>query len=146
MISMCSILPKRRLFLGGKQKFAIRRTVHHTHYNEVIMSMMVSQITSQTIVCSAHIKRKHQSSAALASVWGILWWLVNSLHKGPVTQKMVPFDDVIMNTTACTVIMHSGYSSGDLRVACHSSVHKENVLILLEYSGLLWLVGPYIWM
>ena len=27
---------------------------------------------------------------------GIHWWPVNSHHKGPVTQKMFPFDDVIM--------------------------------------------------
>ena len=25
-----------------------------------------------------------------------LWWPVNSLHKGPLTRKMFPFDDVIM--------------------------------------------------
>ena len=25
-----------------------------------------------------------------------LFWPVNSLHKGPVTRKMFPFDDVIM--------------------------------------------------
>ena len=27
---------------------------------------------------------------------GIHWWRVNSPHKGPVTRKMFPFDDVIM--------------------------------------------------
>ena len=26
-------------------------------------------------------------------------WLVNSLHKGPVTRKIFPFDDIIMTTT-----------------------------------------------
>ena len=41
-------------------------------------------------------QRKHQSSASLAFVWGIHRWPVNSSHKGPVTRKMVPFDDVIM--------------------------------------------------
>ena len=39
---------------------------------------------------------KHQSSASLAFVWGIHRSPVNSSHKGPVTQKMFPFDDVIM--------------------------------------------------
>ena len=41
-------------------------------------------------------KRKHQSSASLAFVRGIHRGPVNSPHKGPVTRKTVPFDDVIM--------------------------------------------------
>ena len=41
-------------------------------------------------------QRKHQSSASLAFVWGIHRGLENSPHKGPVTRKMFPFDDVIM--------------------------------------------------
>ena len=40
--------------------------------------------------------RKHQSSASLAFVRGIHRWPMNSPHKWPVTQKMLPFDDVIM--------------------------------------------------
>ena len=70
------------------------------HYNDVIMNAMVSQITSLTIVYStAYLgadQRKHQSSASLAFVRGIHRRLVNSPHKGPVTRKMFPFDDVIM--------------------------------------------------
>ena len=64
------------------------------------MSAIVSQITSLTIVYSTVYSgadpRKHKSSASLAFVWGIYRWPVNSPHKGPVTQKMLPFDDVIM--------------------------------------------------
>ena len=41
-------------------------------------------------------QRKHQSSASLAFVRGIHRRPVNSPHKGPVTRKMFPFDDVIM--------------------------------------------------
>ena len=41
-------------------------------------------------------QRKCQSSASLAFVRGIHRGPVNSPHKGPVTQKMFPFDDVIM--------------------------------------------------
>ena len=41
-------------------------------------------------------QRKHQSSASLAFVQGIHRGPVNSPHKWPVTQKMLPFDDVIM--------------------------------------------------
>ena len=39
---------------------------------------------------------KHQTSASLAFVRGIHRGPVNSPHKGPVTRKMFPFDDVIM--------------------------------------------------
>ena len=64
------------------------------------MSAMASQITSLTIVYSSVYsgadQRKDQSSASLAFVRGIHRQPVNSLHKGPVTQKMFPFDDVIM--------------------------------------------------
>ena len=64
------------------------------------MTTMASQITSLTIVYSIVYtdadKKKHQSSALLAIVWGIHRWPVNSPHKGPVTRKMFPFDDVIM--------------------------------------------------
>ena len=70
------------------------------HYNDVIMSAMASQITSFMIVYSTIYSgtdhRKHQSSVSLAFVRGIHLWPVNSPHKGPVTQKMFPFDDVIM--------------------------------------------------
>ena len=70
------------------------------HYNDVVMSAMASQITSLTIVYSTVYsgtdERKHQSSASLAFVRGIHRWPVNSPHKGPVTRKMFPFDDVIM--------------------------------------------------
>ena len=47
-------------------------------------------------VCWGVDQRKHQSPASLDFVSAIHWWLVNSPHKGPVTRKMFPFDDVIM--------------------------------------------------
>ena len=72
----------------------------YLHYNDVIMSAMASQITGLTIVYptvySGADQRKHQSSASVSFVWGIHRWPVNSPHKGPVTRKMFPFDDVIM--------------------------------------------------
>ena len=75
------------------------------HYSDVIMSAMVYHITSLTIVYSTIYsgadKRKHQSSASLPFVGGISRWPVDSPHKGPVTQKMFPFDDVIM--AACLI-------------------------------------------
>ena len=64
------------------------------------MSAMTSQITDLTIVYPAVYsgadQRKHQSSASLAFLQGIHRSPVNSQHKGPVTRKMFPFDDVIM--------------------------------------------------
>ena len=97
----------------------------HLQDSDVIMGTMASQITSLTIDYSTFysgtdhrsilhddvIKRKHFSrywpfvlgihqspvnSASLAFVWGIHRWLVNSQHKWPVTRKMCPFDDVVM--------------------------------------------------
>ena len=65
------------------------------------MSTMVSQITTLTIVYSTIYsgtdQRKQQAFTSLAFVRGIHWWQVNFLHKEPVTGKIFPFDDVIMN-------------------------------------------------
>ena len=70
-------------------------------YSDVIMGAMASQITSLTIVYSIVYSdanlRKHQSSASLAFMWGIHRWPANSPHKWPVTRKMFPFHDVIMD-------------------------------------------------
>ena len=63
--------------------------------------------------------KKHHSSASLASVWGIHRGPVNSPHKWPVTRKMFPFDDVIME-------VHSTYSErlqyGQLEICCLDKV------------------------
>ena len=65
------------------------------------MGEMASQITSLMIVYwtvySDADQRKHQSSASLAFVRGIHQGPVNSPHKWPITRKMFPFNDVIMN-------------------------------------------------
>ena len=72
------------------------------HYCDVIMGVMVPQIISLTIVYptvySGADQRKHQSSASLAIVRGIHQSPVNSPHKGPVTRRMFPFDDITMNS------------------------------------------------
>ena len=70
------------------------------HYGDVIMGEIASKVTSLKIVYSAVYSeadhRKQQSSAPLAFVRGIHRGPVNSPHKWPVTRKMMPFDDVIM--------------------------------------------------
>ena len=70
------------------------------NYSDVIMGAIASQIISLAIVYSTVYtetdQRKQQSSASLANVQGIHRGPVNSTHEGPVTRKMFPFDDVIM--------------------------------------------------
>ena len=76
----------------------------------VIMNLVTSQITSISIVCasiySGTDQRKHQSSALLDFVRRIYRWSVNSPHKGPVTRKMFPFDDVIMTFVDCSWVIY----------------------------------------
>ena len=71
------------------------------YYNDVIVGAIVSQITSLAIVYSIVYsdpdQTKHQSSSSLAFVRRIHRGPVNSAHKWPVTRKIFPFDDVIMN-------------------------------------------------
>ena len=85
----------------------IVKEIRWYHYNDVIMGMMVSQITSLMIVYSTVYsgadQRKHQSSASLAFLWGIQRWPVNSPHKWPVAWKKFPFDDSIISIS----IQHS---------------------------------------
>ena len=73
-------------------KFRNTRRSNVSHYNKVILGAMASHITGNSIICSTVCsgadQRKYQSFASMA--------FVNSPHKGPVTQKIIPFDDVIM--------------------------------------------------
>ena len=79
-----------------------------THYSGVIMGAMASPITGVSIVyttvCSGADQRKHQCFASLAFAMGIHRWPVNSPHKGPVTQKMFPFYDVVMARVSAFVM------------------------------------------
>ena len=90
-----------------------------TDYTDVIMGTMASQITSLTIVSSTVYSGtdqiKYYSSASLAFVREIHRWPVNSPHKGPVTRKMFPFDDVIMKIRQRTNRVHNSW--GILRIS-----------------------------
>ena len=60
---------------------------------------MTSQVTSESVVYSTVYiadQRKHISPESLVFVRGIHWSPMNSPDKGPVTRKMFPFDDVII--------------------------------------------------
>ena len=99
------------------------------------MSAMASQINSLTIVYSIVYsgadQRKHQSTASLAFVWGIHRWPVNSPHKGPVTRKMFPFDDVIMTNFLWLFFAPTG---SDVMI-----MNSKNTRYLCTPCGLLWL-------
>ena len=77
------------------------------------MGGIASQITSLMIVYSTVYsdadQRKDKSSTSLTFVWGIHRGRVNSPHKWPVKQKMLSFDDVIMDQIAHENIMYIGW-------------------------------------
>ena len=102
---MFVVLLGERFELNICDRILVDRTINHCC--GVIMGAMVSQITSLTIVYSTvhsgAYERKHQNTASLAFVRGIHRWPVNSSHKWPVTQKIFPFDDVIMCCTYALV-------------------------------------------
>ena len=111
------------------------------HNDDVIMSVIASQITSLAIVYSTVYsdadQRKHQNSASLAFVRGIHRSPVNSPHKWPVTRKMFPFDDVIMpfcsavqNAESCVARIPAEC----LQTAISNRIHNIGVCTL-EYSG-----------
>ena len=118
-------------------------TLNRDHYGDVIMGAIASQITSLTIVYSTVYsdadQRKHQCSASLAFVRGIHRGPVNSPHKWPVTRKMYPFDDVIMDAWSLEVqrdfnrrhfnCFSHGYSSlSKPRLGIHCYTQVRNVL------------------
>ena len=79
-------------------EFSLNNLLHtlHWRHNEVA-SRITSLVTVYSIAYSGADQWKHQNSASLAFVRRIHRRPVNSPHKGPVTRKMLPFDDVIMS-------------------------------------------------
>ena len=67
--------------------------VHPSHYNDVIISAMASQITrnstAYSTVCSGWHERKHRNSRYWPFVRGIDRWPVDSLHKTLVTRRVI---------------------------------------------------------
>ena len=98
MGQFAQILPKAALICSD----TVQSSIKCKHYDDVIMTMLASQITSLTVVYSIVYsgvdQSKHQSSASLAFVQEIHRGPVNFPHKWPVTRKMFPFDDVIMGS------------------------------------------------
>ena len=112
--------------LLGSDKYVSYLHLIHSHYSDVIMSGMASQIIGVLIVystvSSGADKWKHQNSAPL--VRGIHRWPVNSPHKGPATRKMYLFGDVIMQ-------LHYLYSLGPW--LCTEQV-KVNIIIINNFT------------
>ena len=106
----------RHWWVGGWKIDGYQRAATNNialHYSDVIIRAMVSQITGVSMafstVCSGAAQRKHQSSASLAFVRGVHRSPVNSPQKGPVTRKIFPFDDVIMNAVGDMACHPGGY-------------------------------------
>ena len=82
---------------------------------EVIMTAMASQITGVLIicltVCSGIESKKTSKPALLTFMRGIHRWQVDSPHKGPLTRRMFPFDDVIMVSRGCARTRTGKYDS-----------------------------------
>ena len=101
------------------------------------MGAIASQITSLTIVYptvySDADQRKHQSSTSLAFVWVINRGPVNSPHKWPVTRKVLPFDDVIIDTP---LNVHSFSSSDKVAVMISHKYPRLSSTISDVYNGI----------
>ena len=114
---------------------------------------MASQITSLTIVYSTVYsgadQRKQQSLASLAFVRGIHRWPVNSPPKGPVTQKIFPFDDVIMyrhhfniaTTLSKTLNEQGGWVTGIHLTSTHWPLGNLEAVFKLQFSIFFSLTG-----
>ena len=108
-----------------------------THYSDVIMSLMMSQITDvlmvYSTVCSGTDQRKHQSFTQLAFVRRIHHWSVDSPHKGPLTRKMFSFDDVIMICNMVPTILTVLYEWNPTILNVHAYMHLKPMSITNEY-------------
>ena len=100
-----------RLLVYFHAWYFVWHVLYDRHYGDVIMDAIASRITSLTIVYSTVYsdadQRKQQSSASLAFLRGIHRGPANSSHKWPVTRKMFPFDDVIMDLKTWSLSLKS---------------------------------------
>ena len=78
--------------------YNISKRILSKHYGDIWARRSLKSPASRlfTQVLFRRRSKKTSNSASLAFVMGIHWWPVHSPHKGPVTRKMFPFDDVIM--------------------------------------------------
>ena len=86
-------------------------------HNDVIRSAMASQITSLTIVYSTIYSRRRSKKTSKLRVTGLCEG--NSpvtgefpAQRAPITQKMFPFDDVIMKLVILSSFVHTSFCGG----------------------------------
>ena len=91
------ILSKRMPTTVGLTRSLLTIDSRH-NYNDVTMSAMASQITSLSIVYSTVYSRRRSKKTSQLRITGLCAGNspMNSPHKEPVTQKIFPFDDVVM--------------------------------------------------
>ena len=79
-------------------------------------------------------RKSKKTSAALVFVWGIHRWPVNSPHKGPVTRKMFPYDDVIMLWIRMTsqTLWQSSYQKMVVNVATNYNTESRFSSVIIE--------------
>ena len=114
------------------------------------MSPVASQITSLTIaystVYSIADHSKYQTSSPMAFISGNHQWPVNSSHRGPVTRKMIPFDDVIMINASYRVCPMKDTRHLDNRIEDHqpfSTCHGLFVYIAVAWYFAQWTSYTY---
>ena len=102
-----------------------------THSIDIIMSTVMSQITSVSIVystvCSGADQRELRSCASLAFVRGIYRWPVNAPHKGPERREMVLFDDVVMEWCMRFIVILHDKSPYKANIRWHKDHHLSNI-------------------
>ena len=109
------------------------------------MSAIASKITSLKIaystVCSGADQRKHLSYASLSFVRGINQWPVNSPHKGPVTRKMLPFDDVIMKSQRFNLLCVLSRMSCCANCGDSDDLRRHNCVLSRLGTVRLWMIS-----
>ena len=130
-VPRCPLSPERPLnlithSLTHSDTWHLSPTHGCLHYSGVIMSAMAFQISRISIVYSTICSGAETSKLHVAGVLrGIHQWPVNSLHKGPVTQKMFPFD-----ASSCETTKSLSFTSRDLNYQSHPIY-----LCLFAHSG-----------
>ena len=97
---LCAVITNPRPQSNRSMAWVKFMLLVQVQYIDVIMNEIASRLTSVSMVystvCSGADQRKHKRSVPLALVRGSYRWPMNSPHKGPVTRKIFPLDDVIM--------------------------------------------------
>ena len=110
LLFICNMKPRISLCLPSEKTHYHNISWHHritvTSYGHHGVSNHRASAVYSTICQGAH-ERKHQNYALLAFVRGLHRWTVDSPHKGPGTQKMFPFDDVIMKSRTLKIWLQS---------------------------------------